>query len=98
LQKGWFSRHFRFPSPIDWHLMKRWGIPDHGMIDYQTVSPGYFAALRIPLVRGRGFDEHDRADAPLAALVNQAMVRNFFPDQDPAGRRIVVDRGTSFLR
>jgi predicted permease len=79
-------------------MMKRWGIPDHGMIDYQTVSPGYFAALRIPLVRGRVFDERDGPDAPLAALVNQAMVRKFFPGQDPVGRRIVVDRGTSFLR
>jgi hypothetical protein len=68
------------------------------MIDYQTVSPGYFAALRIPLVRGRVFDERDGPDAPLAALVNRAMVRKFFPDQDPIGRRIVVDRGTSFLR
>jgi predicted permease len=79
-------------------MMKRWGIPDHGMIDYQTVSPGYFAALRIPRVRGRVFDERDGPNAPLAALVNQAMVRKFFPDEDPIGRRIVVDRGTSFLR
>ena len=79
-------------------VMKRWGIPDHGMIDYQTVSPGYFAALRIPLIRGRAFDERDGPDAPFAALVNQAMVRKFFPNQDPIGRRIVVDRGTSFLR
>jgi putative ABC transport system permease protein len=79
-------------------MMKRWGIPDHGMIDYQTVSPGYFAALRIPLVRGRVFDERDGPEAPLAALVNQAMARKFFPNEDPIGRRIVVDRGTSFLR
>jgi predicted permease len=79
-------------------MMKRWGIPDHGMIDYQTVSPGYFAALRIPLVRGRVFDERDGPNAPLTALVNQTMVRKFFPDEDPIGRRIVVDRGTSFLR
>jgi putative ABC transport system permease protein len=79
-------------------MMKRWGIPVHGMIDYQTVSPGYFAALRIPLVRGRFFDERDGPDAPLVALVNQAMVHKFFPNEDPIGRRIVVDRGTSFLR
>jgi predicted permease len=79
-------------------MMKRWAIPDHGMIDYQTVSPGYFAALRIPLVRGRVFDERDGPNAPVAALVNQAMVRKFFPDEDPISRRIVVDRGTSFLR
>lgn len=78
--------------------MKRWGIPDHGMIDYQTVSPGYFAALRIPVGRGRVFDERDGPEAPFFALVNQVMVRKFFPDEDPIGRPIVVDRGTSFLR
>src|SRR5579864_1719768 len=72
-------------------MWKRWGLPEHGMIDYQTVSPGYFAALRMPVVRGRMFDERDHPDAPFAALVNQAMVRKFFPDEDPIGRRIMVD-------
>src|SRR5579864_6698106 len=79
-------------------ILKRWGIPKHGMISYQTVSPGYFPALGIPLVRGRLFDDRDRADAPLSALVNLALARKFFPGEDPIGRRIVVDRGTSFLR
>jgi putative ABC transport system permease protein len=79
-------------------ILKRWGIPKHGLISYQTVSPGFFAALGIPLVRGRLFDDRDRAGAPLSALVNQALVRKFFPGEDPIGRRIVVDRGTNFLR
>jgi putative ABC transport system permease protein len=79
-------------------IIKRWGIPKHGLISYQTVSPGYFAALGIPLVRGRLFDDRDRADAPISAVVNRAMVRKFFPDEDVIGRRIAVDRGTSFLR
>jgi putative ABC transport system permease protein len=79
-------------------MLKRWGIPDHGMISYQTVSPGYFAALRIPIIRGRMFDNRDRADTPFSALINQAMARKFFPDEDPIGRRIAVDRGTTFLR
>jgi putative ABC transport system permease protein len=79
-------------------MLKRWGIPDHGMISYQTVSPGYFATLRIPLIRGRMFDNRDRADGPFSAIINQAMARKFFPDEDPIGRRIAVDRGTTFLR
>jgi putative ABC transport system permease protein len=79
-------------------IIKRWGIPKHGLISYQTVSPGYFAALGIPLIRGRLFDDRDRAGAPISAVINQAMARKFFPDEDPIGRRIAVDRGTSFLR
>ncbi len=79
-------------------MLKRWGIPDHGMISYQTVSAGYFAALRIPLLRGRIFDDRDRADTPFSAIINQAMMRKFFPEEDPIGRRIAVDRGTTFLR
>jgi putative ABC transport system permease protein len=79
-------------------MLKRWGIPDHGMISYQTVSAGYFAALRMPLVRGRMFDNRDRPDTPFSTIINQAMVRKFFPDEDPIGRRIAVDRGTTFLR
>jgi predicted permease len=79
-------------------MIQHFGIPKHGLASYQTVSPGYFAAMGIPLVRGRVFDDRDRADAPLSGVVNQAMVRKFFPDEDPIGRRIAIDRGTNFLR
>jgi putative ABC transport system permease protein len=79
-------------------MLKRWGIAESGQVDYQTVSPGYFSALRIPLIRGRLLDRQDQADAPFAAVVNQAFVRKFFADEDPIGRRIAVDRGTAFLR
>ena len=78
-------------------MITRWGIPNHGEVSYQTVSPGYFAALAIPLVRGRFFDDRDRPDAPIAAVINQAMARKFFPAEDPIGRRIAVDRGASVL-
>jgi len=79
-------------------MIKRWGVPTQGLASYQTVSPGYFAALGIPLVRGRFFDDRDRPGAPLSAVVNQALVRKFFPHEDPIGRRIAIDRGTDFLR
>ena len=79
-------------------MIKRWGIPTQGLASYQAVSPGYFAALGIPLVRGRFFDGRDHPGAPLSAVVNQALVRKFFPHEDPIGRRIAIDRGTDFLR
>ncbi|MFN2564079.1 MAG: ABC transporter permease [Gemmatimonadaceae bacterium] len=59
---------------------------------YRGTSPGYFATMRIPLVRGRDFTERDRVDAPLVVLVNEAFVRRHWKgDASGAiGRRIVV--------
>ena len=55
---------------------------------YRSVTPGYFQALGIPIVRGRGLTDADREGAPQAVLVNQAFVRQHFPHEDPLGRRI----------
>jgi putative ABC transport system permease protein len=76
-------------------ISKRFGIPIHGQVNLQTVTPGYFMTMSMPIIRGRAFDDRDRSDAPMVAVVNQAMVRKFFPNEDPIGRRIAVDR-TSF--
>jgi len=54
---------------------------------FQAVSPGYFATLRIPLVRGRLLAAGDRAGAPPAAVVNETFVRRFLPGRDPIGQR-----------
>jgi predicted permease len=58
---------------------------------YNSVSPDYFAMLRQPLALGREFTGADRAGTPLVAIVNEAMVQRFWPDQNPLGRRIRVD-------
>ena len=50
------------------------------------VSPDYFRVLRIPLLRGRVFDERDRAGAPPVAIVNETMARRAWPGQDPVGQ------------
>jgi putative ABC transport system permease protein len=55
---------------------------------WPVVSPEFFQALGIPLIRGRMFDERDRADAPRVVLVDQAWVRRFFPGEDPIGKRL----------
>jgi predicted permease len=54
---------------------------------YQTVTAGYFQAMRIPLVRGRTFREGDRTGAPVA-VVNETFARTFWKDLDPIGRRV----------
>ena len=51
------------------------------------VTPGFFDALRIPLLRGRVFTDADRKETTPVAVVNEAMVKRFWPDQDPIGKR-----------
>jgi len=56
----------------------------------RPVYGDYFATLRNPIVRGRAFDDGDRADAPLVAIINQTMARQFWGDRDPIGQRIAL--------
>jgi putative ABC transport system permease protein len=63
--------------------------PSHGSSRWVVVSPDYFEALRIPLLRGRLFTEADRAGSSGIAIVNQAMARRFWPGGDPLNARIV---------
>jgi putative ABC transport system permease protein len=60
---------------------------------HYNVSPGYFAAMGIPLLRGRPFDERDRPDGRRVAIVNEAIVRKLFPAEDPIGKRVSVSNG-----
>jgi putative ABC transport system permease protein len=52
------------------------------------VTPGYFRALGIELLQGRLFDDHDDDHAPAAVVVSETFVRQFFPGEDPLGKRI----------
>ena len=54
------------------------------------VSPGYIETLRIPLRSGRVFDAHDRAGAPLVALVSASFARTVLKGADPIGRRMRI--------
>lgn len=55
---------------------------------YQTVTPGYFGLLHIPLLQGRLLDERDGEETPKAVVVNQVLARRYFANQDPLGHRI----------
>ncbi len=68
--------------------------PEHGaepVTDVAMVMPGYFAAMGIPIERGRVFDDRDRAGAPATVVINQAVARQFYPNEDPVGKPLVVD-------
>ena len=53
------------------------------------VTPGYFRALGVELVRGRLFDDHDDARAPAAVVVSESFARQFFAVEDAIGRRLL---------
>jgi predicted permease len=57
----------------------------------RRAMPGYFHAMRQPLVAGREFSAADDARAPLVALVNEAWVRRYFPGREVVGHRIRLD-------
>jgi len=50
----------------------------------------YFQAAGIPLIRGRGFTEADRADSPMVVIVNRTLAERYWPGQDPIGKRIHI--------
>ncbi|HVR95039.1 MAG TPA: ABC transporter permease [Thermoanaerobaculia bacterium] len=58
----------------------------------RLVSPGYFTAMGIPLVKGRPFSAIDRAGKPGVAIVNESLARRAWPNEDPVGKRISVDK------
>ena len=54
---------------------------------FNDVSPGFFATLGLPLLRGRDFTAVDRQGTPPVAVVNEVMAQRYFAGQDPIGRR-----------
>jgi putative ABC transport system permease protein len=58
------------------------------VVQYRQVSTDYFSTLGVVPVRGRLFNEQDNLSSPPVALINEAMARRFFPDEDPIGKRI----------
>jgi len=59
-----------------------------GHAEYRLASSGYFATMRIPLLRGRTFDQSDQPNSPNAAVVSQSLVRKYWPNEDPIGQTI----------
>jgi predicted permease len=55
------------------------------------VGPDYLKVMGIPLKRGRFFTEHDDAKSPLVAVIDDTFARKYFPNEDPIGKRLVID-------
>jgi predicted permease len=54
----------------------------------RLITPGFFETMRIPIVKGRRFDENDRAASQRVMIISETLARRAFPGQDPIGKRI----------
>jgi len=59
-----------------------------GHAEYRMASGGYFSAMRIPLLRGRTFDQSDLPNSSNAAVISQSLVQKYWPNEDPIGKTI----------
>ena len=56
------------------------------------TTPDFFKTMQIPVVLGRAFDDRDQPGSPAVAVVSEAYVKRYFPDRNPIGQHIVVNR------
>ena len=66
---------------------------NHPGAGYVIVKPDYFQAMKIPVLQGRAFTRADTKDSPLVVMINEAFVRKHFPDRNPIGQQVMIDRG-----
>ncbi|HLG97763.1 MAG TPA: ABC transporter permease [Bryobacteraceae bacterium] len=62
-----------------------------GMVAWRFVTPDYFAALGIPIVRGRAFTEDDRRPGDERVILSESLARKLFPLEDPIGKHLVME-------
>jgi len=67
------------------------------LTEFRSVFPDYFTAMDIPLLRGRGFTEEDRPDGQSVVIVNEALVQQHWPDEDPVGKQIAFWGATRLI-
>src|SRR5262245_5324258 len=63
----------------------------HG--DRWAATTGYFSTMKIPLIRGRFFDDRDTMESQPVALIDESMQRKYWPDENPVGKRITFQGG-----
>jgi len=61
--------------------------------DLEVITGDYSATFKAPLLRGRIFNERDTKDSPRVVIIDQAMAEQYFPGEDPIGKRMSVDAG-----
>jgi putative ABC transport system permease protein len=59
-----------------------------------AISHDYFNAMGIPLVKGRQYTERETREPAKTVIINETFARTYFPDEDPLGKRLIIDLGT----
>jgi predicted permease len=62
---------------------------DEPRAQLRTVSPGFFATLKVPIIAGRDFNDSDRRDGESVVIVSQSLAQRMFPNQDAVNRHIM---------
>jgi len=62
--------------------------------NFQGITPDYFSAMGIALLKGRTFTERDVFEAPAIAIINETIAKRFFPDENPVGNRLAMEGRT----
>jgi putative ABC transport system permease protein len=65
---------------------------NHPGAGYLMVKPDYFKAMKIPVLQGRAFTRADTKDSPLVVMINEAFAKKYFPDRNPIGQQVMIDR------
>ena len=67
--------------------------PYHGGGGWMTVSPGYFEVFKIPVKRGRTFNERDTGASTKVVVINEAMAKQYWPNADPLADKLLIGQG-----
>lgn len=68
-------------------------VTDDFQLVLRVASRGYIDVFKIPVLRGRSFAEQDNEASPPVVLINEAMAKRFWPNQNPLGQQIVTGNG-----
>jgi len=86
LMGGWQTGFYREGIPIPTPSR----MPDANL---EAIGGDYFATFKLPLLRGRMFNAGDAANSPRVIVIDQALAEQYFPGEDPIGKRLSVDVG-----
>lgn len=68
-------------------------LKDRPLAPFRSVTPGFFAALGIPVIAGRDFTDADTNDRPQVVVLSQSAAKKLFPDRDALGQRLLIGSG-----
>lgn len=94
------------PLPLsDDHFSVSFNLLDHPVLEanqpsaaFYVVAPGFFETMQIPLMRGRTFDARDQRNSTPTMIITQSFAQEYFPDEDPIGRKIEIGAGEGAAR